>query len=95
MVGNTMQRNTSIYTLIALAFLTHLAYFFAYATNTIVSRMLDADPIETIPAFEEGPDRRYNEFRFHLGIERTASIRDKRPNKIKDYLLLQPSPLEE
>ncbi len=50
MVGNTMQRNTSIYTLVALAFLTLLAYFFAYATNTIVSRMLDADPIETIPA---------------------------------------------
>ncbi len=50
MVGNTMQRNTSIYTLVALALLTLLAYFFAYATNTIVSRMLDAEPIETIPA---------------------------------------------
>ncbi len=50
MVGNTMQRNTSIYTLVVLAFLTLLAFFFAYAANTIVSRMLGADSIETIPA---------------------------------------------
>jgi len=45
-----MQRNTSIYTFIVLAFLTILAYFFAYATNMIVRGMLEADPIEKAPA---------------------------------------------
>jgi general secretion pathway protein C len=48
-----MQRNTSIYTFIVLALLTILAYFFAYAANTIVSGMLGADHIERFPALDK------------------------------------------
>ncbi len=47
-----MQRNTSINTFIVLAFLTLLAYFFAYATNMTVSGMLDVNPLETNPALD-------------------------------------------